>query len=225
LAQRHLVTTAIADPWHRLSRRPNAILTTFAQLADNDPDDLDGILATLALVDPMMRDAQEAYRNLPPADEYRGPYRAAVVTPFVVLGASRFSQGKYGLLYGGNAFDTAKAEVGHHQTIKLGRSSLPYGTMVQLTSWTFRVRTPLVDIRDNASSLHDPDDYTEAQRFGHSMREDGQTGIIYRSVRLKTAPGVNVGVLRPLHVHDVVHGSDWRILWNGTAISEWLESR
>jgi len=110
------------------------MLTTFAQLADNDPDDLDGILATLALVDPMLRDAQEAYRNLPPADEYRGPYRAMVMTPFVVLGASRFSQGKYGLLYGGNAFDTSKPEVGYHQTIKLWRSSLPYGTMVQLTS-------------------------------------------------------------------------------------------
>ncbi|MGD0476474.1 MAG: hypothetical protein ABSB70_25145, partial [Candidatus Velthaea sp.] len=106
MAERHLVTTAIADPWYRLSRRPNAMLTTFAQLADNDPDDLDGILATLALLTRCCVMPKEP-TIISPGGRISGTISSCSHDPFVVLGASRFSQGKYGLLYGGNAFDTA----------------------------------------------------------------------------------------------------------------------
>jgi hypothetical protein len=218
-----MVTAEITDSWFRLSHRPTGVLAAFAALVDSDPGDLDAILETLALVHPLMRDARGAYRKLPPVDQYLGPHQSVIMASFVVPSPSRFTAGVFGVLYGGDTIETALAEVSHHQTRRLAASVLPYGTMVQLTSWRFRITAPLVDIRTDRSSIYDPDFYGDAQQFGRSVRDRGDAGIVYRSLRRPT--NTSVGVLRPRYIIDVARHTDWRLFWNGQVISEWLAAK
>ncbi|HEY0396305.1 MAG TPA: RES family NAD+ phosphorylase [Candidatus Elarobacter sp.] len=189
-------------------------------LVDGDPDDLESLLETLGLTDPRMRDAAAAFAALPPAIQYRGPSAAAVMMPFLCPGESRFSSGRYGVLYGGEHEDTAAAEVAHHQARRLRATRAPTGTAIVLALWAFWVDTALVDLRAHDRSIYDPDDYSAARTFGAHMHRSGEAGVLYSSVRRPS--GTCLGIFVPNTVAHMEKRDDWRMVWDGTRISEVL---
>ncbi len=210
-------------PALRLAGRPGAELAALAALADGDPDDLESLLAVLGVTDPRMRDAAGAFIALPPSDQYRGPSAAAVMMPFLCPRQSRFSSGRYGVLYGAESTDTAAAEVSHHHGRHLLATAAPSGATVLLALWAFTVRARVADARTCPDpSIYHPDDYSAAQRLGQQLRSEHAAGVLYRSVR--RTGGECIGMFVPRCVDTMEKRDDWRLVWNGNAISEVLHT-
>lgn len=218
-----MVNVPAFSPAERLAGRPGSELAALAALVDTNPDDLESILNALAVTDPRARDAAGALTALPPAMHYRGPSASAVMLPFLCRGASRFSSGTYGVLYGADDIETAVAEVAYHHALRLRVSSATRGTTVVLARWTFRLRASkmqFVDLRQPDASIYDADDYRAAQSLGKKLRDGGALGVLYTSVRRKS--GRCIGVFVPNAVETMRKRDDWRLVWDGRTISEVL---
>ena len=65
----------------------------------------------------------------------------------------------------------------------------------------------LHDVRHlTGTAIYDPEDYTESQQLGDSMRRTNSFGVHYQSVRTY---GECIGVMRPRILSDAIH---WRYL-------------
>ncbi len=207
-------------PALRLAGRPGAEFAALAALVDGDPDDLGSMLEVLGVTDPRMRDAAGAFATLPPATQYRGPSAAAIMIPFLCPRISRFSSGRYGVLYGAESTDTAAAEVSYHHARRLRATAAPSGTNVVLALWAFTVSGHVADARTHNASIYHPEDYTASQSLGQRLRDDSVGGVLYASVRLRS--GLCVGIFIPSVVATMEKHDDWRLVWDGTKVSEVL---
>lgn len=214
------MTARAFEPAFRLAGRIGAEFVALAALVESDPADLTSILGVLSLTDAVMRDAAQSLASFSPAMRYRGTSTAAVMLPSLCPRVSRFSSGRYGVLYGGDCADTAVAEVSHHHGRQLRAASAPGGTFVALTLWAFVVQGRPSDIRDGDSAIYDADNYHPAQLLGQRLRDQGAAGVLYRSVRRHG--GECVGMFVPSSVRTMEKRDDWRLVWNGSAISEVL---
>jgi hypothetical protein len=215
-----LVNARPFTPALRLAGRPGAELAALAALVDSDPDDLQSVLDALAITDARARDAAGAFAALPPADQYRGSGAAAVMMPFLSPGESRFSSGRYGVLYGAESTETAAAEVSYHHARRLQRAAAPSGTSIILALWAFALNGEVADVRGHDASIYHPVNYAPAQALGQQLRIDGAAGVLYSSVR--RASGECVGVFKPRVVDSMEKRDDWRLFWDGKAVSEVL---
>jgi hypothetical protein len=128
----------------------------------------------------------------------------------------------YGVLYGAESSGTAVAEVSYHHARRLLAAAAPSGTSVVLSLWALSVTDELVDLR-----LHDPDiyhatNYLAARSVGRQLRTDGAAGILYASVR--RTGGECIGIFVPRVVRSMKKRDDWRLIWDGSAISEVLHT-
>jgi len=215
-----LVTAPPFLPALRLAGRPGAEVAALAALVDGDPADLASMLEVLAVTDPVARDAAGALAVLPPKALYHGPSAAAVMMPFLCPRSSRFTAGRYGVLYGAESTDTAAAEVSYHHARRLRAAAAPSGTNVVLSLWSFHVGSDVVDLRAHDASIYHPDDYTASQALGVELRDGGAASVLYASVR--RVGGSCLGVFIPRVVDHMEKGDDWRLVWNGTTINEVL---
>jgi hypothetical protein len=207
-------------PAVRLSARPGAEAAALAALVDGDPDELATLLEIRAMTDPAARAALEGLQAIGPAERYAGNGAGAVMLPFLIPRPSRFSSGRYGVLYGADHALTAIAEVTYHQTRRLQAAAAPSGTNVLLALWAFQYAAAVEDVRDRGESIHAADSYAAAQYLGSQLYADGSAGVLYRSVR--HSDGECVGIFRPSVVTDMTKGDDWRLIWNGHEVSETL---
>ncbi len=123
-------------------------------------------------------------------------------------GGGRFNGPELGAWYAAAALPTAIAEVGHH----LRRETLARG--LETSSRTFRAYSArlagdYVDIRGAEPSLHAPDDYAAGQAYGEKLRADGETGLVYDSVRHRG--GTNACAYRPSKVLDVTQADHFEV--------------
>jgi hypothetical protein len=207
-------------PALRLAARPGASTAALAALVDGNPDDLASVLAVLTVTDPVARAAAGALAALPTGASYHGPDAAAVMLPFLCPRPSRFSTGRYGVLYGAESIDTAVAEVSHHHGRRLAASGTPAGAQILLSLWSFVIAIELEDLRGADLSIYEPDDYRYAQTLGQRLRDAGSPGIIYSSVRRHE--GECLGAFTPAVVSTPTKLDDWRLIWDGATISETL---
>jgi hypothetical protein len=217
-----LVTARPFVPAFRLAGRPGAELAALAALVDGGHDDLESILLVLGLTDSRVRDAAGAFAMLPPTAQYRGPSAATVMMPFLCPSVSRFSSGRYGVLYGAESYDTAAAEVSHHHAIRLKAMAAPSDTQILLKLWLFTISSEIADLRTHDASIYHPENYGVAQSLGQTLREAGAAGVLYASVRRHG--GECIGVFIPKAVDTMEIRDDWRLVWNGNAISEVLRA-
>ena len=132
---------------------------------------------------------------------------------------SRFSDGRFGVLYLADRMDTAIAEVRHHQ----GRywsnvQGLNYerfvfrGLSCSFADAGMRDATvvPLTD------PVYAPDDYTHSHRLGHETKRDGCPGLRYNSVR---APGNACwALMTPRPVTSIIQGAHYEMIWSDQII-------
>ena len=157
---------------------------------------------------------------MPPEEQLFGPGSTPVMAAFAYPNqdGSRFSPGDYGVYYAGDTIETVLAEVGYHRTrFWLDNPQQP-------REQTFRIYVgkaiePLVDIRGESAAgpLHDPDSWSESQRFGRGQRAADQWGVRYRSVRYRG--GECIALLRPLASTRVVQASHIAMHFDGESIS------
>jgi hypothetical protein len=156
----------------------------------------------------------------------QGPGGTLVMAAFLHAdeAGGRFTNGRLGAWYASLDVDTAIAETVHHSTRRLNLSENAFPTNIQMRELVARIDCDLVDIRalrNARPELYDPDDYGASQAFGVALRwpqeGDGQTGIVYESVRRRG--GTNVCVYRPSAVNLPVNQADhYEYRWDAKGI-------
>jgi hypothetical protein len=126
---------------------------------------------------------------VPPGRRIGGPGASWLMAPFVHVSAdrpSRFSRGRFGVLYAGREFETALLEAIHHHSRFMARTREPAGWTSQFREIVLDIRAALHDVRGSDggyAAILDPDDYAEAHALGDRLHDSASEGIVYPSVR------------------------------------------
>lgn len=156
----------------------------------------------------------ERVARLPQAERVYGRANSSIVMAAFLHApptGTRFNGGELGAWYASADMRTAAAEVGHHLRREAVARRVP-GLSRIYRAYAAKLDGHYVDIRGRQSALPDlyaPDDYRAAQFFGENLRETGETGLLYDSVRL--SGGINAAVFRPTAVLDVIQADHFEI--------------
>lgn len=131
---------------------------------------------------------------------------------------SRFTDGSYGVLYVGNAFETALFETIHHHARFMARTAEAPGWTSQFREIVLSVSADLHDLRsaNPADPALDPDSYRASQRLAMALKADGAEGVVYPSVR--HAGGECVALFYPDCASDPVQGRHLDYHWDGMGV-------
>ncbi len=184
-----------------------------------DPTDWPLLLAAEQKTNPRLVESMGRLDLVPPARRVSGPGASYLMAPFVHATPdrpSRFSEGSYGVLYAGNAFEVSLFETIHHHERFMRITAEAAGWTSQFREIVLEVSGPLHDLRgpDGARTRTlDPDDYTPGQKLGAELRRGGSDGVVYPSVRRRG--GECVGLFYPDLASRPVAGRHLDYHWNG----------
>jgi hypothetical protein len=130
---------------------------------------------------------------------------------------SRFCDGSFRTVYAGKTLATCRAEVAHHHGQALRDSGEPPGAARIFEALLVRVAGVFVDVRKGHGDLHRRDDYGPAQAFGRAVKADGETGILFRSLRWKA--GECLAILDGEQVRSCVLAGLVGLRWNGERLA------
>jgi hypothetical protein len=144
----------------------------------------------------------------------------ALMGPFTHISydrPSRFSTGRYGVLYAANSLEAALMQTVHHQERFLKATGEKAGWTSSFQEVVLSVSADLHDIRDPefAAWLH-RDNYAGAQGVAEPLHAAGSDGMVYPSTRWPG--GECVALFYPDLAANPVHGRLYDLHWNGTAI-------
>jgi hypothetical protein len=157
----------------------------FEDLAD--PEDWELLAAAEAKTNPRIAETIGNLDLVPVERRVSGPGASYVMAPFTHCSPDRpgrFHDGYFGTYYAAQNFETAVAEVTHHQAQRLLDTKDEPGWMSDMRELVGAVQADLADIRAAGfESLLAPDDYGPSQAFARQQRDAGGNGIVYPSVR------------------------------------------
>ena len=161
--------------------------------------------------------------DLVPAERRVGGYGASyLMAPFTHVSTdrpSRFTDGSYGVLYAGDAFETALSETIHHHARFMSRTGERPGWTSQFRELLLSVAADLHDLRGGQGQddpALDPHRYEASQQFGKSLRAGGSDGVVYPSIR--HSGGQCVGLFYPDSAADLVQGRHLDYHWDGERV-------
>ena len=148
-------------------------------------------------------------------DYYTGPLHDIIMAPFLFPNPSRFSNGRFGVLY--SAFDlaTATAEHGYHLA-RFARNMHLTQHIFHRLHITLETAANLRDLHDEDKRIFDPNDYTESQRLGVELHRARTRGILYPSVRRH--PGLCAGFFFPRAIKNPQQLSSIAYSWKGNSL-------
>jgi len=166
----------------------------------------------------------EAIGNLDLIPEHRrvaGAGSSYLMAPFTHVSRdrpSRFSDGSYGVLYIGQAFETALFETMHHHARFMADTGQDAGWTSQFRELILNVTATVCDGRGLAASdpVLSPDDYAPGQSLARRLRESGVDGLVYPSVR--NPGGACVGLFYPDLASAPIQGRHLDYHWDGARI-------
>lgn len=216
-----------AIAWRRAVRIIRSIhppVDLFEDIAD--PADWPLLLSAEQKTNPRLMDTIGALDRVPPERRVGGPGASYLMAPFTHVGPdrpSRFSDGRYGVLYAGRRFETALAETMHHHARFMAATAEPPG-------WSSQFREILLDV---AGELHDlrpfpdapelsPESYAASQALGRALREGGAEGIVYPSVRAEGAECV--ALFHPDLASSATQGRHLDYHWNGARVDYYRDA-
>jgi len=131
---------------------------------------------------------------------------------------SRFTDGSFGVLYVGNAFETALFETIHHHGRFMARTAETPGWTSQFREIVLTVSANLHDLRgielDNPAL--DAGGYAASQRLAAALKAAGADGLVYPSIR--HLGGECVGLFYPDCASEPVQGRHLDYHWDGTRV-------
>lgn len=132
---------------------------------------------------------------------------------------SRFTDGSYGVLYVGNAFETALFETIYHHARFMTRTAEAPGWTSQFREIVLSVSADLYDLRAAETVDHpalDPDSYLTSQILAVSLKTGGADGIAYPSIRNRG--GECVALFYPDCASAPVQGRHLDYHWDGKRV-------
>jgi len=216
------LTPAVRVAWQRAvriirSRFPPIDL--FEDIAD--PADWPLLIAAEQKTNPRLMESIGTLDLVPPERRVSGPGATWLMAPFVHASRdrpSRFSDGSFGVLYAGQAFETALFETMHHHARFMAATRQPAGWEGQFREIVLDVQADLHDLRAvpvGADALH-PDDYTAGQALGAALRAANGDGVVYPSLR--HPQGSCVALFYPDCASDPVQGRHLDYHWDGARV-------
>ncbi len=190
-----------------------------------DAEDFDALHALEAMTNDRLRDELGEISLVPSDERLYGPGSGPIMAAFTHLNpqGSRFSDGSYGVFYCAREKETAIAEARHHQALFMAATrESPMRLLMRL--YSVEANGKAVDLRAVARReprILDPDDYAYAQGVGRQLREAGEQGILYPSVR--QPKGECLAALRTGIVRNCLHAAYLEYQWDGRAIAAVFE--
>lgn len=161
--------------------------------------------------------------DLVPVERRVGGHGASfLMAPFTHISPdrpSRFADGRYGVLYVADRFETALFETIHHHARFMARTGEKPGWTSQFREITLTVGADLHDLRSQAHAywaVLDPDSYAASQALAAGLRAAGSDGIAYPSIR--HAGGQCVALFYPDGASDPVQGRHLDYHWDGSRV-------
>jgi RES domain len=190
-----------------------------------DAQDFDALYALEAMTNERLRDELGYVERVPKEDRVYGPGSGPIMAAFTHVNTqgSRFSDGSFGVFYAARERATAVNETRHHHALFLAATQQP--TMhLPMRLYHVQVDTRLHDLRPVAAvsdAVYSPRDYTASRALGLSLRQQGSSGVVYRSVRREG--GHCVGLFRPKGASACLHAAYLLYAWNGHAFTDIYE--
>lgn len=199
---------------HRLVPSHFPPIELFENIAD--ADDLDILYAIEAMTNDRLLEQAGNLALVEHQDRLTGPGSSPVMAAFTHIGyQSRFSDGSFGAYYGAKELSTAIAETCYHREQFLSATQ-EGDTELTMRQYINQVALPLVDIRQPEAAqleLLDADNYQASQTFAKQLRQQGQHGICYPSVR--DPGGECIAAFRPTALTIPKQGKHFRYVWSG----------
>jgi hypothetical protein len=183
---------------------------------------LDAAFYIEGLTNDRLRDETGVAPVMPEEDRVHGPGASIVMAAFTHIGfPNRFSDGSYGVYYAAHALETSVRETAFHRGRFMAATKEP-ACEIDMRAYVGRPLRPLLDVRGpRFAPLHDPDDYATPQKFAKPLRDKGEWGLVYRSVRHEG--GECIAAFRPQAVSIPVAGAALAYVWDGERISKVYE--
>jgi RES domain-containing protein len=153
-----------------------------------------------------------------PAELAAGDGAGFAMAAFLHGGPGRFNDATLGAWYAGLDSATAIAEVAYHHHRRLSYSAAGFPAVAEMRELVSRVTAEVVDLLGSPPAerlrLLDPDPatYPEGQEFARVLRQDGESGLLYPSVRRDT--GTCLVLWRPRLCMPITQGAHYRLAWN-----------
>lgn len=163
-------------------------------------------------------DLRGRLQRIPPADLATGDGAGFAMAAFLHGAAGRFNDEALGAWYASFDAATAIAEVAYHHHRRLSLSAAGFPAIAEMRELLSRVSAELADLYGAGAAerarLLDPDPatYAEGQGLARSLREAGENGLVYPSVR--RADGTCLVLWRPRLCLPIVQGAHFRLAWN-----------
>jgi hypothetical protein len=191
-----------------------------------EPDLMDELYYVESLTNDRLRDEVGDIALVQQEDRITGPGSSPVMAAFTHVSTecpSRFSDGSYGIYYAAKTLDTAIEETKFHRARFLLYTNEEPGE-IDMRVYIGEVVKPMHDIRsDGYEYLHDPNDWTPSQEFGHTLKDNNSWGIVYNSVR--DPDGECIAALRAPSVTIPRQGPHLSYVWDGEQITNVYEKK
>ena len=187
-----------------------------------DPADWPLILSGEQKTNPRVMESVGNLALVPPQRRVSGPGATWMMAPFTHASPdrpSRFSDGRFGVLYAGDSFEVALFETIHHHARFMAATRERPGWTSQFREIRLDVHARLHDLQglDPAhASVLAPDDYSASQWLGANLKGAGSEGVVYPSVRYPS--GRCVGLFYPDAASNPVQGRHLDYHWNGERV-------
>lgn len=188
-----------------------------------DADEFDALFALQALTNPRLKAMAGNLSLLPRSDIPFGIAGCSyAVAPFthVSPSGSRFSDGRFGVLYLADTVKTAISEVAYHQNKYWSKvPELAYERFIfrALSCEFCNVALADLTVLPSTDAIYAKDDYAAAQALGLRLRGTGSAGVQYHSVRSSDA--VCWGLFSPRYVTKMVQSAHYEMIWQNGGIS------
>lgn len=210
-------------PWPGAARIIRSLFPPIDLFEDiADPADWPLLLAAEQKTNPRLMESVGNLALVPPKRRVSGPGASWLMAPFTHASPdrpSRFSAGRYGVLYAGESFETALFETVHHHARFMAATS-------ERPGWTSQFREIRLDV---SGRLHDlrggrpvfapvlaADDYGPSQALGAHLHGAGSDGVVYPSIR--RTGGECVGLFYPDLAKNPVQGRHLDYHWDGKRV-------
>jgi RES domain len=214
--------------WRRAVRIIRSVyppIDLFEDIAD--PEDWPLLISAEQKTNPRLMETIGNIDLVPAARRVGGPGASYLMASFTHVSTdrpSRFSRGRFGVLYVGREFQTALLETAYHHAQFMANTNEPAGWTSQFREIVLDVQGDLHDLRgddpDYAAVL-DPADYHQAQDLSERLHAAPAEGVVYPSVRNPT--GECVGLFYPDLASQVLQGGHFDYHWNGTRVDLFRE--
>lgn len=204
----------------RIIRSLHPPIDLFEDIAD--PDDWPLLASAEQKTNPRLMETIGNLDLVPADRRVGGPgatYLMAAFTHASPDRSSRFSDGRFGVLYAGDRFEVALMETIHHHARFMTATGEDPGWTSQFRELVLDVNARLHDLRGGDPAfepLFHPEDYGPGQALGHALRAAGSDGLVYPSVR---RPGGECAALfYPDLATNVRQGRHLDYHWNGERV-------